>query len=374
MKKLYQRQICLNNGANLLKLAKISTRKVQDKYKKKYQIYFPVKKNIQFQEPLINHSTFVDQYEILAIPCGLSKLIKIEISSEADRECKKCLEYIVTKLELEETETTKNVIVNNIFQNQLQKENNIFNICFPLNKNEHTFFFSKVKVTNYGLKKIFNATLDQSKSVDWIKERSIRISATKAHKIKTCKCISDENLVKLANTMSIDTNLIGKAAINTAYGLRTEGVAIEAYNKMFKVKTVRAGLTIHSKYPWLCASPDALVLSQNGNINKILEIKCPISCRNKLIFDEDSKICNLSYLKYENDEIVLKSSHQYYTQCQIIMFVTGLDKCDLFIYNSIKPLLICLEKDELFLKKVILKLEYFYFNYFLPNIILSSNK
>jgi len=136
---------------------------------------------------------------------------------------------------------------------------------------------------------------------------------------------------------------------------------------MFKVKTVRAGLTIHSKYPWLCASPDALVLSQNGNINKILEIKYPISFRNKLIFDEDSKKCNLSYLKYENDEIVLKSFHQYYTQCQIIMFVTGPDKYDLFIYNSIK--LICLEKCELFLKKVIIKLEYFYLDYFLPNII-----
>ncbi|KAF0768597.1 SWIM-type domain-containing protein [Aphis craccivora] len=95
---------------------------------------------------------------------------------------------------------------------------------------------------------------------------------------------------------------------------------------LFSIKTVRAGLTIHSKYPWLCASPDALVLSQNGNINKILEIKYPISFRNKLIFDEDSKKCNLSYLKYENDEIVLKSFHQYYTQCQIIMFVTGPDK------------------------------------------------
>lgn len=123
------------------------------------------------------------------------------------------------------------------------------------------------------MKKIVNATIDQSKSVDWMKEKSIQISATKAHKIKTCKCIFDKNLVKLANTMSINTNLICNAAINTAYGLCTEGVAIEAYNKMFKVKTVRAGLTIHSKYPQLCASPDALVLSQNGNINKILEIK-----------------------------------------------------------------------------------------------------
>ena len=122
--------------------------------------------------------------------------------------------------------------MNNILQNQLQNENNIFNICFPLNKNEHAYFFSIVKVTNDVLKKIFNSTIDQSKNVDWMKERSIRISATKAHKIKTCKCISKENLVKLANTMSIDTNLIVKAAINTAYGLCTEGVGIEAYNKM----------------------------------------------------------------------------------------------------------------------------------------------
>jgi len=59
----------------------------------------------------------------------------------------------LTKLELEETETENNVIVNNIFQNQLQKENNILNICFQLNKNEHTFFFSKMKVTNDVMKK-----------------------------------------------------------------------------------------------------------------------------------------------------------------------------------------------------------------------------
>lgn len=105
MKNLHQRKICLNNGATLQKLYN-KGKKISD--------LFPSKKNIQFQEPLISHSVFVDQYEILAIPCGISKLIKIEISSEADRECKKCLEYIVTMLELEETETENNVIVNNL--------------------------------------------------------------------------------------------------------------------------------------------------------------------------------------------------------------------------------------------------------------------
>lgn len=57
--------------------------------------------------------------------------------------------------------------------------------------------------------------------------------------------------------------------------------------------------------------------SQNGEINTTLEIKCPISCKNKPIVDEDTGNLNLKYLKYENGKVVLRSSHKYYTQCQI---------------------------------------------------------
>lgn len=127
------------------------------------------------------------------------------------------------------------------------------------------------------MKIIFNETINQSNSVQWIKERSIRISATKAHKIKTSKNILVENPIKLANTISSDTHLTGKAALNTRYGLGTESVTIEVYNEIFKEKIVRAGLTIYSKYTWLCSSPDAFVLSHEGLISKILEVKCLIS-------------------------------------------------------------------------------------------------
>jgi len=40
-------------------------------------------------------------------------------------------------------------------------------------------------------------------------------------------------------------------------------------------------------------------------------------------------------------------------------------KCDLFIYNSIKPLLICLEKDDLFFEKRNFKIRVFLFQLFL---------
>lgn len=63
--------------------------------------------------------------------------------------------------------------------------------------------------------------------------------------------------------------LIGKATLNTAYGTQTEITAIEAYCEMFNKKTIKAGLIINSKYPWLYASSDSLILSQNGEINTL---------------------------------------------------------------------------------------------------------
>lgn len=32
--------------------------------------------------------------------------------------------------------------------------------------------------------------------------------------------------------------------------------SIETYCEMFNKKIIKAALIIHSKYPWLCASPD----------------------------------------------------------------------------------------------------------------------
>lgn len=97
-----------------------------NKYKKGKTIseLFPCKRKLNFQEPSISHSTFVEQYELLAIPCGISKLIKVENISEEDRECKKCLESILKKLEIEEIKIKNNTIINNIFKNQLQNTNN----------------------------------------------------------------------------------------------------------------------------------------------------------------------------------------------------------------------------------------------------------
>jgi len=315
----------------------------------------------------INHHDLVDNYNILSIPCSLSILIKEELISEEDRQCNNCLNDIINKLEKEEIRLKNVQYINNIIRYQLC--NITYNLQpsnFPLNQNIHNIYYSDVVVTHDKIQTIFNETIEQSHSDQWKKYRSIRISATKCHKIKTCRNLSEEGQTRIAEVISEDLNLFGKAAVNTAYGLNTENVAFEVYCEMFNAVTIKCGLIIHAKYPWLCASPDGLVLSKEGDIYKVLEIKCPISCKKKPIVDDETGVLNLSYLKYENGKIILKKSHQYYTQCQILMFVTGLSSCDLFIYNSIQPVLICIEKDDIFLRQILLKLECFYFKFFLP--------
>lgn len=176
--------------------------------------------------------------------------------------------------------------MNNIIKYQLC--NNTYNLQpsnFPLNQNIHNMYFSNVVVTHDKIKLIFNETIEQSHSVQWKKHRLIRISATKCHKIKTCKNLSEDSQTHIAEIISKELNLFGKAAVNTAYGLHTEKAAFEVYCEMFNKITIKSSLIINVKYPWLCASPDGLVLSKEGNICKVLEIKCPISCKNKPIVD-----------------------------------------------------------------------------------------
>ncbi|KAL5237597.1 hypothetical protein ACI65C_005007 [Semiaphis heraclei] len=116
----------------------------------------------------------------------------------------------------------------------------------------------------------------------------------------------------------------GKGASNMLYGLETENKAYNTFSSLYNVEVIKSGLIIHISKPWICASPDGLILN-NGEITSVLEIKCPSSCKNKPIIDSATGMPNLSYLKLQNNEIVLKSSHVYYTQIQILLYCTGLN-------------------------------------------------
>jgi hypothetical protein len=149
----------------------------------------------------------------------------------------------------------------------------------------------------------------------------------------------------------------GKGASNVQYGLQTEDKAFKAFCAMYNIDVIKSGLIVHICRPWISASPDGLILT-NGQISSVLEIKCPSSCKQKPIIDESIGKSNLSYIEIKNGEIKLKPSHIYYTQIQMLLYCTGLNDCNLFIFNEIKPLLLIIKKDSTFLKSIIPKLDF----------------
>jgi len=95
-----------------------------------------------------------------------------------------------------------------------------------------------------------------------------------------------------------------------SYGNKYES-ELTVYSKMYiNIIILKCRVIVHSQRPWLCASPDGLVIEKKVP-KKILDVKCPISCQNKPIFDLKQKKCNLPYLEYKNNKIFLKTTHQY---------------------------------------------------------------
>lgn len=269
----------------------IPTDTIQNKYKKGKRIndLFPHKKSKMDAKitDTLEHSDLINRYDILEIPCSLSSMLKVTSLGEVERNISLSLSNI-----------------------------------FPLKLNENIFYYKYIYVDNKKRFNIFIETINQSESNYWLENRKYRISASiKAHKIRVYRNSTPNGQIKLVNTFLNENNLGRKGTINVIYGKNTEAVAIDTYKQIFNKEVIKSGLVISHLTPWLCASPDELIL-KNGKIDAVLEIKCPISCRNKHIIQNG--IPNLKYLQIENNVLQLKKSSMYYTQSQILMYCTGL--------------------------------------------------
>ncbi|XP_050537318.1 uncharacterized protein LOC126903263 isoform X1 [Daktulosphaira vitifoliae] len=235
----------------------------------------------------------------------------------------------------------------------------------PLEFKQIKFYNDCIAINRDQILNLMYSTINQSNNSAWRLYRQTRISASsKAHQIKTRRARNED----LALRFIKDKKMIGKGLKYVNYGIEMEDFALKKYSLINNVQVIKCGLVIHQKQPWICASPDGIVI-QNGKVEKLLEIKCPYNCKDSLLFDEKKQI-NIPYLHYdkENSIISLKKNHCYYTQCQIQLYCTGLELCDLFICTKRDCITVTIIRDELFLEKLIKKIELFYFNYFLPKL------
>ncbi|KAF0712834.1 SWIM-type domain-containing protein [Aphis craccivora] len=132
---------------------------------------------------------------------------------------------------------------------------------FLLDLKAHNFYYLYININDNKMMQVFNSTINQSNDL-WKRERYFR----------------------------------KQGKINVTHGQQNEPIALEAFKQIYNKDVLNCGLIVDVKRLWLRASPDGLILNESGTIEKVLEIKCPISCKDKLIVDSN-KNTNVKYLE-----------------------------------------------------------------------------
>lgn len=184
---------------------------------------------------------------------------------------------------------------------------------------EEIVFFKDIMININEAYQIEKLTINQSKSDLWHKHRRVRLTASNFHRIIKRK----DNFRELSKSIVNPPDLSKVPAVN--YDIQMEDTVKELVKKHFTDYTFRnVGLVINPKYPYLGASPDGLL--HNTSETVLIEIKC-IYNTEKLPLDELCEKRANFCLKKENNKLILKKEHGYYTQIQGQLAVCGLRNC-----------------------------------------------
>ena len=183
-------------------------------------------------------------------------------------------------------------------------------------------------------KKLCNLTIEQN-NCHWFSARKPRITASEAHRIYRARTPHTRLSYFTGNQSSLPLE-------NFKYGHQMEPLGVKKYEEVAKYKVFKSGIVVKLDKCFIAASPDGLVLDENGDII-VLEVKCPISCK-------DSKIV-VEYLEALNPgeprlNYRLSKKHQYFCQVQLLMYCCGAKKCHFFVYSSVDHVLVNVDYDE----------------------------
>ncbi|ELT96690.1 hypothetical protein CAPTEDRAFT_210050 [Capitella teleta] len=112
----------------------------------------------------------------------------------------------------------------------------------------------------------------------------------------------------------------------------------------------RQAILIHADNPFLGCSPDGLIRK-----DKLLEINCAFSAKNKFLKEEDGKL-------------TLNKAHDYFNQIQGQLMCTGRSACYFYVWSPKNCVLEKIERD-VFIAEIVTKLENFFNSFFKGHVI-----
>ncbi|XP_014894586.1 uncharacterized protein LOC106951506 [Poecilia latipinna] len=224
-------------------------------------------------------------------------------------------------------------------------------------------------------------TRGQSTNQDWFHWRKNRITASVAHRIAHSRFVNGKSKAPPLSYLAAITGEGPKVRTRAmSWGIEKEAEVVCRYQTLKSaalgqpVRVLECGLFIDSQRPWLAASPDGIVVdARSGRRLLCLEVKCPYKHRHRSVEDacrDDPAFC----LQLDGDTpgqapvYALKKSHSYFTQIQVQLAVTGLDRADLVVFTLKETAIVPVSFDPDLWDETVSKLEVFYRDAVLPHL------
>ena len=215
------------------------------------------------------------------------------------------------------------------------------------------------------LLKIYRRTEGQGSNTDWLFYRKGIVTGTLTKRIwgYIYENRSNAETINKAISKVISFDLRFPAIV---YGRESESLASRDFVQQYKknhrnVKFFEYGLKLDENIKYFGGSVDGVI--QCDCCGKfIIEIKAPYRLR------DDSVHENFSILEYLNEDKSLKTIHPYFFQIQSYLGLYNLPKAFLIVWSKMDFLVIDVNFDSIFYKKLTDAVQEYYKNIYLPSL------
>ena len=229
--------------------------------------------------------------------------------------------------------------------------------------------FQQLMITEQQCKNIEASTRTQAHSKLWFRFRAGRVTASKFK--AACHTDLSQPSPSLVKSICYTENCRFTTTA-TQWGCDHEKTARKEYLEQQQhvhvdLTVEDKGLVISHQYPYLGASPDGYVECACCG-PRVLEIKCPFSCRDKPLLEATSDNSFCLEVSPEGTYI-LKPKHSYYYQVQLQMKLCNVAYCDFVVWKEEELVILRIDFEENFVKDAIEKCTKFYKYGVLPELI-----
>ena len=212
-------------------------------------------------------------------------------------------------------------------------KNNLDYSSIPNDENCRALVKGKFEIDNARCKDIERNTRKQNGCTEWYEQRKCRLTSSLFGSVlNRRKSIYPKSIVNKITQQTQTRNA------SCQWGIQNEHNALLRYHQLKceaneEVDVCAAcGLVVNPKWPWLGASPDALIADKKEkSVYGGVEVKCPASkCKSSIIEAcDDKSFC----LELVNGKPCLKKRHIYYFQAQGVMAICQLEFLDFVVYT-----------------------------------------